>query len=495
MEINELNIWKKTAPKSREGQTVYNKEQENTSGLTLLDSRGSTLPAKTLKPFLPHPLPVEEEGRPGEITVTKRVFIGIMAALGLLGGVIGTGASENRAEAQQFMNPPSQSITISPPSLALDSWVKKATLRNPVLLTSTPPETASSSPINKSELREISREDPFPGKVAITFDDGPDPKETLEILSTLKKNKIRATFFVSGEKAEKYPLMVKKIVGEGHTLGFHGYTGRNLQTMAPADISEDIEKGQKAVEKALTRPYPVHHFRPLEEDGFTEPVKEQAARARKGLISWHIETGSGPAATPSELAKSVIEQVRKERGGVVRLRNFSRVDTKALPEILKHLKSEGYEFYTVDDLLAQKYGETDLAPAKVNDLLEETAERYGVPKDILKAVAWRESGWKHFDDQGRILLNINKNKEGKVLSIDWGMMQINDRHNPSAFPEAKESIKSNVEYAAGLLKDLYKETKSWRLALWSYNGAEEYADRTLNSAKAQPWRYLLMAKR
>ncbi|MDA0834760.1 MAG: polysaccharide deacetylase family protein [Planctomycetota bacterium] len=63
-----------------------------------------------------------------------------------------------------------------------------------------------------------------PNSVALTFDDGPHPEWTPRLLDTLQENQLRGTFFVVGERAERHPELIRRIVAEGHTLGNHSYT-------------------------------------------------------------------------------------------------------------------------------------------------------------------------------------------------------------------------------------------------------------------------------
>jgi cellulose synthase/poly-beta-1,6-N-acetylglucosamine synthase-like glycosyltransferase/peptidoglycan/xylan/chitin deacetylase (PgdA/CDA1 family) len=78
-----------------------------------------------------------------------------------------------------------------------------------------------------------------PNKIALTFDDGPDPMWTSEILDILKAKHVKATFFVIGENAEAYPEIVQRMVAEGHDVGNHTFTHPNLaDTPGPAVILE-----------------------------------------------------------------------------------------------------------------------------------------------------------------------------------------------------------------------------------------------------------------
>ncbi len=74
----------------------------------------------------------------------------------------------------------------------------------------------------------IQRSGDRPGLLALTFDDGPDPKWTPQILDILKREQVPATFFIIGKNGQSYPDLVRRIVSEGHEIGNHTFTHPNL---------------------------------------------------------------------------------------------------------------------------------------------------------------------------------------------------------------------------------------------------------------------------
>ncbi|MBG9737614.1 polysaccharide deacetylase family protein [Paenibacillus alvei] len=86
--------------------------------------------------------------------------------------------------------------------------------------------------------------------IAFTFDDGPDPDYTPELLDLLRERGVKATFFVLGSKAEKYPELVKRMHEEGHQIGIHNYTHMPNWIMSPRNIRrEHVERSADIIER------------------------------------------------------------------------------------------------------------------------------------------------------------------------------------------------------------------------------------------------------
>lgn len=95
---------------------------------------------------------------------------------------------------------------------------------------------------------------PDKGKVIITFDDGPDPQYTLRVLNILRTSKVKACFFVIGEKAGRYPDIIKKIVSEGHEIGNHGFKHHVPWFLGPIRTFLDINKSSQIIEEISGSP-------------------------------------------------------------------------------------------------------------------------------------------------------------------------------------------------------------------------------------------------
>jgi peptidoglycan/xylan/chitin deacetylase (PgdA/CDA1 family) len=92
---------------------------------------------------------------------------------------------------------------------------------------------------------------PTKGTVALTFDDGPSPTYTKQILDILKKYNIKATFFMVGVNAEKYPDTVKMVLAEGHAIDSHSLTHPMLTKINDAELHKEVIRPSEIIEKII----------------------------------------------------------------------------------------------------------------------------------------------------------------------------------------------------------------------------------------------------
>ena len=189
------------------------------------------------------------------------------------------------------------------------------------------------------------------GAVALTFDDGPSPEHTPQILTLLDSARIKATFFVIGRKAEAHPQIIRAIKARGHAIGLHSYAHHRLFSLRSLRyVRADLERGRKAIE-AITGEPPIL-FRP--------PIGHMSPRIAKAVdelglivVGWSIRALDGIAgARPTEVAERVTS--RLEPGAIVLLHDAAERDDRtpasveALPAILEAMKREGLKGVRVD---------------------------------------------------------------------------------------------------------------------------------------------------
>ena len=190
--------------------------------------------------------------------------------------------------------------------------------------------------------------------VALTFDDGPTPAATDQILAILAEENVKATFFVIGGELEQNLEQGKKLVAAGHELGNHSYSHVRMLLVTPSFVRDEIERTDQLIRNTgyqgeiLFRP-------PYGKKLFTLPY--YLSRTGRKTIAWDIEPDSYPeiAADSDKIANYVETAARP--GSIIILHVMypnRRESMKSVKKIVERLRAEGYEFKTVLELLAAK---------------------------------------------------------------------------------------------------------------------------------------------
>lgn len=206
-------------------------------------------------------------------------------------------------------------------------------------------------------------------EVALTFDDGPRPEHVRPLLDLLGKEKIKATFFVVGQKVEENPRLVRRMMKEGHEVGNHTFTHPRLDGMSSEQIEKEIAQCARAVEKATGAG--MNLFRPPGMR-YDETVIRAAQDLGYVTIHWNSAAQDYKPQDPASLANKVLK--RTQPGSVILLHNHP--DTiAALPTIISQLKLKGYRFVRVSQMLGRLP-----RPVYVN------TNAYGVKNELLVKV-------------------------------------------------------------------------------------------------------------
>jgi peptidoglycan/xylan/chitin deacetylase (PgdA/CDA1 family) len=185
--------------------------------------------------------------------------------------------------------------------------------------------------------------------VALTFDDGPSPTATPLLLDYLKQQKIRATFFIIGQEAARFPQLVAREVAEGHDVGNHGMRHKALGRLSEAAMEEEIRGGEEAL-VAAGAPKPTYYRLPKAIGSKTA----YAVLGRHGytVISWSVDPRDYQRRTSGALVKDVMRQVQP--GSIIIFHDGPgrRAATlEALREIVPQLRAQGYTILPVSQLL------------------------------------------------------------------------------------------------------------------------------------------------
>lgn len=179
-------------------------------------------------------------------------------------------------------------------------------------------------------------------EVVLTFDDGPWPHSTREVLKALADHCTKATFFTIGKHAIWHPDILKDVVAGGHTIGTHTWSHAVLKKLTPEKAKEEIEKGLSAVKIAMGEGAPAPFFRfPALQDP-PDMVSYLGSR-NIAIFSMDLDSFDFKIKKSELVVKSVMDKLAKKGKGIVLLHDFQAGTGKAIPEILAQLKANGYK--------------------------------------------------------------------------------------------------------------------------------------------------------
>ena len=181
--------------------------------------------------------------------------------------------------------------------------------------------------------------------VALTFDDGPS-KYTEKILDILKNNNACATFFVIGNKVEFYSDQVKRMLKEGSEIGNHSYSHKWLNRLTKEEFQEEINKTQDAIKKETG--FTPKLFRPTY-GGYSDKLKTYTDLT---FVLWNVDSSDWKVKNTEKILNNILPNVKD--GSIILMHDNHSYAAKALDNVIKKLKEEGYQFVTVSELLEIK---------------------------------------------------------------------------------------------------------------------------------------------
>jgi peptidoglycan-N-acetylglucosamine deacetylase len=178
------------------------------------------------------------------------------------------------------------------------------------------------------------------GEVVLTFDDGPHPTYTKEILAALKAQCTKATFFNVGEMVKQYPDVAREVQAEGHTIGTHTWTHPNLGARSLERAKREIES-TIATENALLPNGVAPFFRfPYLSD--PKRVRDYLAGRNIAVFGIDVDSSDYRTKSPDKLTDNVLKGLVKTGGGIILFHDIHKVTAEALPNVLEELKRHGF---------------------------------------------------------------------------------------------------------------------------------------------------------
>jgi peptidoglycan/xylan/chitin deacetylase (PgdA/CDA1 family) len=187
--------------------------------------------------------------------------------------------------------------------------------------------------------------------VALTFDDGPEPRITPHVLDVLAQQRVHATFFVEGRRSEQHPQATRAIVAAGHELGNHSYSHRRMVFRSPSFIAREVERTDHAIRAAGYRG--TIYFRP--------PYGKKLLllpwylwRHDRTTVTWDVEPDSRAdvALRADQIAEKTVGFTRP--GSIILLHVMDErraTSLQAVPRIVAELAHRGFRFVTISELL------------------------------------------------------------------------------------------------------------------------------------------------
>ncbi|MBD8069694.1 polysaccharide deacetylase family protein [Bacillus sp. PS06] len=180
-------------------------------------------------------------------------------------------------------------------------------------------------------------------RVALTFDDGPHPENTVKIVDLLERYDAKATFFMLGSRVDFYPNIVKKMAEAGHELGNHTWNHKDLTLLSSDQIELEVKDTNRIIQEATGQIPSV--FRPPY--GATNKSVESVIGIPSVL--WTIDTLDWKSHDPNQVLKIVQDNVKD--GSIILMHDIHGSTVEAVELVLKYLQKEGYQCVTVSEVL------------------------------------------------------------------------------------------------------------------------------------------------
>ncbi len=172
--------------------------------------------------------------------------------------------------------------------------------------------------------------------VYLTFDDGPVPEVTPDVLAILDQFGVKATFFCVGDNVRKYPELFQKVIEKGHHVGNHTFNHIKGFSWSVEDYLDNVAKAALLIDTKLVRP----------PHGQLTPALYRALNMRYQVVMWDLITRDyNQAFTPERILRNVQKYVRN--GSIVVFHDSLKAKRnvlEALPEAIKFLQQQGYQF-------------------------------------------------------------------------------------------------------------------------------------------------------
>lgn len=188
-------------------------------------------------------------------------------------------------------------------------------------------------------------------RIVLTFDDGPHPKTTPQILEILRRRNLKAIFFVLGIQAEKYPELLKQIHDEGHIIGNHSFSHKNLARISSEKLEEELVRTSNIIERVTGRK--PEYMRPPY-GAMNKQVVSAVHRLGMKIVLWTVDPKDWQQKNETGIVRSLERQLGfgkgDPRGGAVLLHDIYPSTVRALEPFLDSLSAHEFKISSIEKL-------------------------------------------------------------------------------------------------------------------------------------------------
>ncbi len=191
-------------------------------------------------------------------------------------------------------------------------------------------------------------------EVALTFDDGPSPIYTQQILALLKQYNAKATFFVLGRKVEQYPQIIQAMVREGHEIGNHTFDHPRLTETAKLACERELERTRLDLDLLGCSNQPQLMRPPY--SAYDKQLTSYLTHTKRELVLWSLDSGDWRGLDAGTIVHNVLDRVKN--GSIIVFHDSDEKDqadrrptVESLKVILPALQARGYRMVTISDLV------------------------------------------------------------------------------------------------------------------------------------------------
>lgn len=183
-------------------------------------------------------------------------------------------------------------------------------------------------------------------QVALTFDTAWGNEDIDQVISKLAQYECRATFFVTGEWAEKFPEDIKKLHEAGHEIANHSYKHEHFNALSPEQMEESIRKGEEAIKK-ITGQERVLFRAPYGE--YNKNLVKLCKNTDRYIIQWSKDSLDYEGLSQEKMGQRIFPKLKS--GDILLFHTGTENTAAALPYILSRIKNKGFSFSRVGDMI------------------------------------------------------------------------------------------------------------------------------------------------